>query len=247
MKTQKILSLAKMGLMFGIVLTLSVLCVSCSETNDDEVINQKEVVTPDSKVVFTAANPYLVCAGRNPAGIGFDFSYQSQKGGALEMALLEDEMYQNVQVDMVIRTIKAEKDGKPMGCPFIQLFHGATALEYSETSGIEAYNTLSTVALDPSSFELDKVGFDVNSIAVSASGFRNYALVRQQFNKLVVGDRWKISLFNSKDADEPIWIIKTGENKYIKMIVSEFPSKNAPTKTGYCTIEWDLIENTYEK
>lgn len=247
MKIQKLLSPFRVGLMFGLVLTLPVLCVSCSESNEEEVIHSKEVVVPDSKVVFTASNPYLVCAGRNPAGIGFDFSYQKQKGGALEMALLEDDMYKTVAVDMVIRTIKAEKEGKPMGCPFIQLFHGAKALKYSEKTGLQAYKTLSNISIDPSKFVMDQEEFDVNSIAVSASGFREYALVRKQFDKLVIGDHWKMPLFNSINDDEPIWIIKTSDNKYVKMIVSEFPSKKAPTKTGYCNIEWDLIENTYEK
>lgn len=246
MKIQNFYSPCKMGLMMGLLLTLSVLCVSCSENNEEEVIHSKEVVVPSSKVVFTASNPYLVCAGRNPAGIGFDFIYQKQKGGALEMALLEDEMYQEVDVDMVIRTIKAEKDGKPMGCPFIQLFHGAKALKYSEKSGIQAYKTLSKICIEPSQFGMDQEGFDVNRISVNASGFRDYALVRKQFNKLVIGDYWKMSLFNSINDDEPIWIIQTRDNKYVKMLVFEFPCKNAPTKTGYCSIEWDLIENTYE-
>jgi hypothetical protein len=64
----------------------------------------------------------------------------------------------------------------------------------------------------------------------------------QEYNKLVIGQKWKEAANNDIADDEPIWIIKTEEGRSVKFIVTDFPADPAPTSTGYIAVEWNFVE-----
>ena len=105
-------------LFYGLIILIGISLASCSD---------------DSSTAPTTAgggnnfegleSPYLICAGRNPGGIGFDFEYKSAVGGAYNIDANE---IADLAADMIIKTVKSEKpDGTLCGMPYIALNNGA--------------------------------------------------------------------------------------------------------------------------
>ena len=58
-----------------LVLCFVVFLMSCSDDDDNNPV--------DSPGGFSSlSSPYLVCANRNPGGVGFDFVYNDNNGGS---------------------------------------------------------------------------------------------------------------------------------------------------------------------
>ncbi|MBN2778101.1 MAG: hypothetical protein JXR36_10670, partial [Bacteroidales bacterium] len=94
MKTQKFTMLLASSLFFiGIIFT------SCEKDEPEEP-------TPTVSQFVSLENPYLICANRNPGGVGFDFEYKGDKGGANNIDSLT---VTDFEYDLKIRTIKVEK------------------------------------------------------------------------------------------------------------------------------------------
>ncbi|MEA3317590.1 MAG: hypothetical protein U9R54_06500 [Bacteroidota bacterium] len=106
------------ALIFG-----AVLFTSCEKDEDNELTtNESQFVSLES--------PYLICAGRNPGGVGFDFEYNGEKGGANNLDSLTVD---NFTYDLKIRTIKGEKtDGSLGSTPYIQLSVLIAAIKIKE-------------------------------------------------------------------------------------------------------------------
>jgi len=108
------------------ILVLSILCVvlstSCEKEGNEDPKN-------DNDQFESLTSPYLICASRNPGGVGFDFEYAGKKGGANN---LDDPTVEDFTYDVKILTIKGEKpDGTLGGAPYIQLSATAKAVNYS--------------------------------------------------------------------------------------------------------------------
>lgn len=200
--------------------------------------------TPTVSQFVSLENPYLICANRNPGGIGFDFEYNGEKGGANNMDSLtvEDFAY-----DLKIRTIKAEKpDGSLGGVPFIQLHETVKAVNYSSVDtnckGYTDFQNLTAANIQAFTLQADDPNFDLTSLSTGTTGSPLMQNLNQELNKLVLGQKWKEAASNTVADDEPIWIIQTREGKIVKFIVTQFPANPAPTSTGYISIEWDFVE-----
>lgn len=210
---------------------------SCEKDDDDNNNNNQEQ--------FQSLNsPYLICANRNPGGVGFDFVYDGETGGAnnLDSLTVSDFAY-----DIKIRTIKAEKpDGSLGGMPYITLAADAEAVNYSAVDttciGYTAYQNLTNSDLQTISFESDDTGFDLSNLTTGTTGQPLMSEVQAEYQKLVIGDRWKAAAKNDIADDEPVWIIKTIEGRWVKLIVTDFPADPAPTATGYVALEWDFVD-----
>ncbi len=216
----------------------SVLFTSCKKDKDDEVV---PVVT--NKFV-SIESPYLICAGRNPGGVGFDFEYKGKKGGAnnLDSLSVADFTY-----DLKIRTVKGEKpDGSLGGAPYIQLATAAKAVNYSSVDttckGIEAFNNLNSSNIQAYVLQSDDPSFDIASVPTGTTGNPLMQALMQEYKKLVIGQKWKMPAHNNIANDEPVWIIETIEGRLVKFIVTDFPANPAPTATGYVAIEWGFVE-----
>ena len=221
-----------------IILTGLFFTFTSCEKDDDNNNN-------DNQEQFQSLNsPYLICANRNPGGVGFDFVYNGETGGAnnLDSLTVSDFAY-----DIKTRTIKAEKpDGSLGGMPYIALAADVEAVNYSAIDptciGYTAYQNLTNSDLQTISFESDDTSFDLSSLATGTTGQPLMSEAQAEYQKLVIGDRWKAAAKNDIADDEPVWIIKTIEGRWVKLIVMDFPADPAPTATGYVALEWDFVD-----
>ena len=215
----------------------AVLFTSCEKyENDNPTLNESQFVSLES--------PYLICANRNPGGVGFDFEYNGEKGGAnnLDSLTVDDFTY-----DLKIRTIKGEKpDGSLGGAPYIQLSATAQAVNYSAVDttckGFTDFTNLNSSNIQNYTLHSDDASFDISTVPTGETGSPLMQDLMQEYNKLVIGQKWKQAANNDIADDEPIWIIETVEGRIVKVIVTDFPAAPAPTSTVYIAIEWDFVE-----
>ena len=224
--------------MFTIALVSMVFfLLSCSEDDNNNT-------GPSEEEFQSLSSPYLICAGRNPGGVGFDFEYDGKKGGANNMDSLS---VSDFNFDIRIRTIKGEKpDGSLGGAPYIQLSPTTQAVNYSavdtECAGLTDFANLNSSNIINYTLQTDDASFDISSVQIGSTGAPFMQKLMQEYNKLVLGQKWKHAANNDISDDEPIWIIQTNEGRIIKFIVTDFPANPAPTGTGYIAIEWDFVD-----
>lgn len=211
--------------------------LSCSDNDDNSPVA--------SEVKFsTLSTPYLVCANRNPGGVGFDFEYKGNKGGANN---LDSMTVSDFEYDVKIKTIKVEKpDGSLGGFPVVEMYSTVEAVNYSQIDtnckGFEKYNALTNSNIKKFTLVKDDPNFDINSVSKGSTGSPLLQPLNNELKKLIIGQNWKDSAGNEVENDESIWIIKTREGKLVKFIVRDFPAAPAPTSTGYIAIEWDFVK-----
>ncbi|MBI9068277.1 MAG: hypothetical protein JEZ09_13370 [Salinivirgaceae bacterium] len=215
---------------------LMFMAISCEKDEDENNIEKT------SEFVSVEA-PYLICAGRNPGGVGFDFQYNGEKGGANNMDSLS---VIDFQYDLKIRTIKGENgDGTLGGAPFIQLNTKSEAVNYSSVDatckGLIKFNALSSANVASYTLATDDAAFNIASVTKGETGAPMMEGLQSEYAKLVIGEAWKAAAKNDILEDEPIWIVKTREGKLVKFIVVDFPAKPAPTASGYVAITWDYL------
>lgn len=223
---------------FMFILLSGFVFVSCDKNDDPE--------PEESTSTFTSlSSPYLICANRNPGGVGFDFEYDGKTGGANNMDSLTVDDF---EADVVLKTIKADSDGSTASANMMTLNNGAQAVSYSSVDasckGYTAFQNLTygTASSKGLTFSSDGADYTLSGLTNGTSGFPLLTEVNAQIAKLVIGDKWKAPAKNTVADDEPVFIIKTMEGRWIKLMVTEFPATtNAPTATGYIAIEWALM------
>ncbi len=228
--------------LFSALLIVSSLLLSIVFTSCDKDNNPIPPTTSTGQFV-SQTSPYLICATRNPGGVGFDFRYKNSRGGANNMDSLT---VSDFEYDLFIKTMKAEKpDGSIGGAPYIKLFGTLGAVNYSaiDTSckGLTDFQNLNSTNIQNYTLQSDDAGFNLSSVPTGTTGYPLMQQLIQEYNKLVLGERWKDAAGNDIEEDEPIWLIKTREGVMVKFIVTDFPAEPAPTSTGYIEIEWDFI------
>ena len=225
---------------FAILLFVSISFVFFSSCEKDDDTNNNNNNQEQFKSLIS---PYLICASRNPGGIGFDFEYKGKTGGANNLDSLS---VSNFEYDLMIKTIKAEKpDGTLGGMPYIALAVNAEAVNYSAVDttckGYTAFQNVTKSNLKDFTFESDDTGFDLSNLTTGNTGKPLMSEVNKEYKKLVIGDKWKAAAKNDIADDELVWIIKTAEGRWIKLIVTDFPADPAPTATGYVALEWNFV------
>lgn len=232
---------------FILLLILAASIFSCGK--DDE--KTKQIKDKEVKEAFTSLeSPYLICAGRNPGGVVFDFIYKDEQGGANNV---DDIKMQELNPDMFVKTVKGQKSSSNEslgGMPSIRLASKVQAMNYSlhdsDCIGYKSYLKilkLSDINLDLTKFKSDDLSFDLSKLPKGSSGKSLISDIAKEYKKLIIGNKWLKSAHNDKVGDEPIWILKTTEGKYVKMIVKKFPAiiKGKPTN-GYISLEWAIID-----
>jgi hypothetical protein len=220
-------------LMIGLFLTLS----GCSSDDNN-------VVQTQDQQFQSISSPYLICASRNPGGVGFDFDYRGNTGGP---NMMDSPSVTDFAFDFKIRTIKAQNPDESLnGMPFIELASGVEAVNYSSVDpsckGIVAFQNLTLNNAQSYTLLTDDQTFDLLSLRPGTSGKPLKSDVAAEYDKLVIGDKWKSAAKNDVADDELVWIVKTREGRLVKMIVPDFPADPAPTATGYVEIEWDFLQ-----
>jgi hypothetical protein len=238
LKNKKYKQMKKYTLLLIAFLPLFVFMITSCEKDDD---NDNEKNTGEFS---SLSSPYLICANRNPGGVGFDFEYNEATGGANNM---DSVTVSDFKADVIIKTTKADNEGTASAVNYITLNNNAQAVNYSsidiECTGITDFQNLTyeTAYAKNITFASDSTGFDLTSLNTGTSGGPLLSEVTGHLKKLVIGDKWKATAKNAIEEDELIWIIKTSEGRWIKFIVTEFPSSNAPTANGYVSIEWSFL------
>lgn len=223
----------KIAFLCFFVFTISSLFISCSDDDDDSQENLPQLASLE--------NPYFISPVANPGGIGFDFYYNQQPGGANN---IDDPTVEDFIMDLKVKTIRAEKpDGTLAGTPFIQLFNGTRAVNYStidpDCKGFDEFQNLNASNIQNYSLESDGASFDISSVPIGNSGQPLMQNLMQELNKLVIGTTWREFASSETIGDEPVWIVSTNDGKIVKFIVTEAPPI---TSNGYVTIEWGFIE-----
>lgn len=228
MKTRQIFSIVLVGLF--------IFLTACD--NDDN-----KIAGPEGPQFQSLSSPYLICASRNPGGVGFDFEYAGEKGGAnnLDSLSVSDFTY-----DAKIITIKAEKpDGTLGGMPYFALATTTEAVNYSSVDttckGLAAFQNLTKDNIKAVTFSPDDTSFDLSNLETGTTGKPLMGKVQAEYKKLVIGEKWKAAAKNNVVDDELVWIIKTPGGRQVKLIVTDFPADPAPTATGYIALEWDFL------
>ncbi|HPE34658.1 MAG TPA: hypothetical protein PLI65_07670 [Bacteroidales bacterium] len=224
-------------LIFAAVAVLWSITITSCDTEDE-----KEPA-PNENQFVSLTSPYLICSTRNPGGVGFDFEYNGEKGGANNLDSLT---VTDFEYDLKIRTIKGEKpDGSLGGFPYIQLSASAQAVNYSSIDttckGYTDFQNLNSANIQTYTLQSDDSSFDLSAVTAGNTGSPLMLELLQEYNKLVIGQRWKEAANNEIADDEPVWVIKTREGRMVKFIVTDFPADPAPTSTGYIAIEWDYL------
>lgn len=199
------------------------------------------------------ASPYLICNSRNPGGVGFDFVYKGEKGGANNFDKLSVEDF---SWDIMIKTDKAEKpDGTHAGMPRIELASGVQAVNYSTIDsscvGVDEFDALESVDVSSITWQSDDASFTMDGLPTGGStGLPAMSAVQEQYQKLAIGEKWKSPANNDTAGDEPVWLIKTEDGDIVKFIVSDFPANPADypghdpevTATGFIELSWELLD-----
>jgi hypothetical protein len=226
------------GILSAIVALFAIALTACENDNDDD----KKSTTGEFS---SLSSPYLICTNRNPGGVGFDFEYNNQTGGANNMDSLT---VTDFTIDALVKTIKADNAGTAAAVNYITLNNNALAVNYSAVdpncTGLTDFESLTYEIANAKNLKFisDSTGFDISALNTGTSGRPLLSEVNIHLKKLVIGDKWKATAKNTIADDELIWIIKTSEGRWVKFIVTEFPSSNAPTVNGYISIEWDFLK-----
>ncbi len=208
----------------------------------------------EAEVFESLSSPYLICANRNPGGVGLDFVYKGKAGGTQNMDESPDLKY-----DLYIKTIKGEKtDGTTGGMPAAVLFgdssnvdNAVKAFEASSlasvATGDDGYNALTAVTAEISAgLRADAAGFTLEELETGSTGSPLMSAINAQYKKLAIGDKWKAAAKTGDrtgpSGDESVWVIKTREGRHVKMMFIAMPAAGAPTGSGYVAIKWDLID-----
>ncbi len=208
--------------------------------------------------VVQAELPFIVCANRNPGGVGVDLD----SGEAYN---IDD----NPDFDWDFR-IKAFKgvqgtDGEPAlaGAPFIKLkgtavmaavWQGAGEAEYSsillaDVTGLElspdGYEEIDLSAVDVvqegefTQAQLESGNCAVGNYYYAWSGKNG---LKQEYAKCAVGESWKSTSSNTDHTDDIIYIIKSDSGSFFKVKVPNFGPKSDLGESGYCELVWEKLQ-----
>jgi len=211
----------------------------------------------------SVTSPFLICAGRNPGGVGIDLD--SSK--AYE---LDDNP--DFDCDLKIQNYKGvsgpSDDPKFSGRPYIAL-KGTTvsAYNWSETSkegtmGQDVYDDIVRADVTNKTFTADQVAdIDISAVDKVESGDYDdpkyegkyfYSRggkngLKQEYTNLQIGDRWKTGAGSEADAkntdhtDDPIYIIKSDKDDYFKFMIRNIGGKSDLGEGGYIDIVWEKL------
>lgn len=230
-----------------LLLSISLITISGCEEDDDSTLNAEE-----------QTSPYLICANRNPGGVGIDLD----SGKAYS---IDD--YEDYSWDLHVKTYKGvmESSGSPAiaGCPFIKLKDTTVSAYVYTATGKTAYesitladvtdlgysaDTITSIALDSvdtvqsgefTESEMSNGNFAVGNYYYAYTGKTG---LKAQYKKLTVGETWKSVAANTDHGDDKIYIIKSDEGDYFKLIVTDFGSKSDIGESGYISIDYEKLQ-----
>ncbi len=224
-------------------LSLTLIISNCQKDRnnplDPKADNYIEPIPP-------VTSPFLICANRNPGGVGFDFVMDGEKGAAYNLDEVPD-----LEWDVYIKVYKGVTNdgGNLFGKPFIKLYSTTVLAKVVSTNGQAGYNAITSTAGSTSGLAADGIAV-MNITEVKRDSNNNLWYkktppggghgLKYFYDKIIIGEKWKKSAKAKKN--QKTYIIKTREARHAKFMVKEFPASGAPTPTGYVDIIWDLLD-----
>ncbi|MBN2039794.1 MAG: hypothetical protein JW864_07120 [Spirochaetes bacterium] len=233
-----------------IIFILSPLFTGCFSDDDNSDSTNK---------IAEAESPYLICVNRNPGGVGIDLD----SGKAYN---IDD----NADFDWDIRVktykgVKNDGNGNPImaGSPFIKMKGTAVTAAVWATTGKSNYDAITFSDIASLVYESDdEAELDIGSVDTiqdgeftetqlesgsAAVGDYYYAWsgkngLKQEYSKMTIGETWKSFSANTDDTDDKIYIVKSDEGNYFKVMVPDFGPNSDIGESGYIDIIWESLE-----
>jgi hypothetical protein len=209
----------------------------------------------DDNDISQVSSPFLICASRNPGGVGIDLDSSTAYN-------LDDKS--DFVWDIRIKTYKGVKSNSGTaalaGAPFIKLKGTSlTAYQWS-TYGETNYNAITLSNIVEGSLAADSVEeIDIASVdvVVEADGLDSSLLgkmyyawsgktgLKQKYADLTIGEAWKTinskAVQNHEHNDDPIYIIKSDDGNFFKLMITDFGPNSSIEKSGYIAIVWEKL------
>lgn len=154
---------------FLLALLLVILFAGCASDSDDD---------DDEADSLALESPFLICASKNPGGVGFDFS-SDRSGTAYNLDDIPD-----LEYDLKIKTIKGYRKvngvSTKKGCPYAELYRNSTdntdnAAEAVNITGLDSsivgetgYTGITSADSYLASFAKDTADIDTNLVDASS-------------------------------------------------------------------------------
>ncbi len=209
-------------------------------------------------------SPFLICANRNPGGVGIDLD----SGKAYN---IDD--YPGFDWDIRIKTMKgaqvtAAKALSLVGGPYIKLRESVVSAVKWSTAGssnydaitLSAYNAsgLSPIAgiaeIDLSTVDTVLEGeFTTSELSAAGVAIGNYYYnssysglsktgLKQKYATLVMGEAWKSAAANTSHTDDYIYIVRSSGGSYYKLMFTDIGENSDIAQSGYIKVVWRKLE-----
>ena len=190
-------------------------------------------------------NPYKICAGSVPAGVGIDLDSNT----AYDLGANPDFAW-----DIRIKVFKADyvdspdgtNTGDVKGAPHIKL-HGISvkAYEHTEGTGETEYESITSasvvsgnlIADDVEELVLDEVLKDPDGYPYFKGGS---GLNKYYDDNLVIGNDWKLSP-DWTIGNEPVYIIETDAGKHVKFMIKGMGPGGSNPGQKFIDVTFDLL------
>jgi hypothetical protein len=235
----------KVQLLSAIVFLIVAGLLACD--GEDEFLPDE--VTGTFKAV---EGPFVLNQDRYPEGVGFDFVYREEAGGAnyLDSLSVSDFKYDVAIKPMVLES----KEGPVMHTAYAVLYgdvnhrtNAALAINYSEYDstmrGHADYEDLELEAAKTGTERADQGTINMREVDNGGTGFPLETQFLIELKKLVIADDWLQAATNDVAGDEPIWVIKTRENRYVKFIILQYQEPATPQGTAQLEVDWTLFSD----
>ena len=224
--------------LFVMFLAFSIIGMSGCSDDDDNGEGNGSVVDP-------VTNPYKVCAGEVPAGVGIDLD----SGTAYDLDAKPDDFTWDIRIKVFkadyVDSPNGENSQEAKGAPHIKL-QGTTLKAYiHDGTGETVYTNITSTSVVPGDLVADDVGeLDLSGVLKDPNGYPYYkggsGLNKYYDDNLVIGNDWKLSP-DWGIGDEPVYIIETDEGKYVKLMVKGMGAKGSNPGQKFIDVTFELL------
>ncbi len=215
----------------------------------------------DSSKVEELKSPYLICAKRNPGGVGIDLD----TGEAFNLDDAPD-MDWDIKLKVYKGWDKVTNPTAPptknFARPYIALrgkSGGAKVVEAATfgSTGQTAYDGIQKSAVTSLAYGADtiddvdksKVTKEKKEIAGNTEVFYIYKTsessatdtLKYQYDQLQIGEKFKKNCVDKDHTNDPIYIIKTDKGNYFKVIIQNFGPKSDLKEKGKIALEYKKL------
>ena len=237
--------------MRNLILSISILAlvlISCEKDESFETITQGDYpvkeyyLERDPKVNVWGAGMNFINSECSLTETDLDYAYLTESDDLDYFSESEDFIY-----DLIFYTVKAyyyadDGDLEVEGAPAILLSSNTRACKIGE--GIDFFDSLSVITEDMIDQLVSEPILDYSLYLNSETGFYDSELLYAAFEECVIGDDFRgtelvIPEGKTEEEVQPVYLIETSENGYVKFMVREFKPDEPNNKQTL--VRWQVI------